>query len=322
MPSVLLRRGNIFTNPCDLVVLPSSAKGTVSDWTKQHLDTHSIPMPTPHRRLGDVEVLPFPGTGNLASYVAFAAAVLNNYSSPETILEISSRVADLTHSNPLIRYVQVPLLGTGAGGLDSITSAEALLNGFYYSAHPLSTMHIHVPFQDVYDSLMRHFEGLAASIPSAKGAPQNPAEQKINSGLKTFLCHSSQDKEQIRRIYRDLKKAGMMPWLDEEHILPGQPWEETLKDAVRTADVVLTCLSSSSVTKKGYVQKEIREVLEVALELPADQIFVIPVRLDDCEVPRELRKWQYVDLFAENGFFKLLRPLHLCAQTKAARGQQ
>lgn len=250
MPSVLLRRGNIFTNPCDLVILPSSAKGTVADWTKQHMDAHGIPMPTPHRKLGDLEVLPFPGTGNLASYVAFAASVLNDYSSPEAILEISNRIAELTHSNSMIRYVQTPLLGTGAGRLESITSAEALLNGFYYSAHPLSTMHIHVPFQDVYNSLMRHFEDMAITFPSAAAAPQNKQEHMLTSALKIFLCHSSQDKEQVRYIYRELKKAGMAPWLDEEHILPGQHWEDTLKDAVRNTDVVLTCLSTGSVTKK------------------------------------------------------------------------
>lgn len=320
MPSVLLRRGNIFSTPCDLVILPSSAKGSVSDWTKGLMKEHGIPMPTPHRRLGDLEVLPFPGSGNLACYVAFAASVLNDYSSPETILEISSHIAELTHSNPMIRHIQTPLLGTGAGGLSSATSAEALLNGFYYSAHPLSTMHIHVPFQDVYDSLMRQFETLATSIPSISATPQVGQEHILYSGLKTFLCHSSKDKEQIRTIYRELKKAGITPWLDEEHILPGQHWEETLKDAVRDADVVLVCLSTSSVTKRGYVQKELRDVLEVALELPPEQIFVIPVRLDDCEVPRELKKWQYVDLFDEKGFFKLLRSLRLCAQTKAARG--
>jgi hypothetical protein len=286
------------------------------------MDTHGIPMPTPHRKLGDLEVLPFPGTGNLASYVAFAASVLNDYSSPEAIMEISSRIAELTHSNSMIRYVQSPLLGTGAGRLDSITSAEALLNGFYYSAHPLSTMHIHVPYQDVYDSLMRHFEDLANSIPSAALAQQKTQENALTSGLKIFLCHSSQDKEQIRIIYRELKKAGMAPWLDEEHILPGQHWEDTLKTSVRNADVVLACLSRGSVNKRGYIQKELREILEVALELPPDQIFVIPVRLDDCEVPRELKKWQYVDFFTENGFFKLLRSLHLCVQTKAARANK
>jgi hypothetical protein len=238
------------------------------------METHGIPMPTPHRKLGDLEVLPFPGTGNLASYVAFAASVLNDYSSPEAILEISNRIAELTLSNHLIRYIQIPLLGTGAGGLDSITSADALFNGFYHSAHPLSTMHIHVPFQDVYDSLMRHFEDLAMSIPSSSTQSRNKNEHKLTSGLKIFLCHSSQDREQIRQIYRELKKAGTAPWLDEEDILPGQPWEETLKNAVRNADVVLACVSSGSVNKRGYVQKELREILEVALELPPDQIFV------------------------------------------------
>jgi hypothetical protein len=51
------------------------------------------------------------------------------------------------------------------------------------------------------------------------------------------------------------------------------------------------------VTKEGYVQKEIRKVLDIALEKPEETIFIIPLRLDDCELPRRLRTWQYVDYF-------------------------
>lgn len=38
-------------------------------------------------------------------------------------------------------------------------------------------------------------------------------------------------------------------------------------------------------------------MLDVALEQPDETIFIIPLRLDDCEVPERLNKWQWLNLF-------------------------
>jgi hypothetical protein len=63
---------------------------------------------------------------------------------------------------------------------------------------------------------------------------------------------------------------------------------------------VVVCLSTRSVGKEGYIQKELRFVLDIALEKPEGSIFVIPLRLENCEIPRRLRSWQYADYFPEN----------------------
>ena len=52
--------------------------------------------------------------------------------------------------------------------------------------------------------------------------------------------------------------------------------------------------------KKRYVQKELRYAREISLEKPEETIFLIPLRLDECEVPRWLRFYQWVDYFREN----------------------
>jgi len=116
--------------------------------------------------------------------------------------------------------------------------------------------------------------------------------------LRVFLCHSSQDKPIIRELYQRLLAEGWIdPWLDKEKLLPGQDWEIEIEKSVETADVVIVCLSKSSVEKEGYYQKEIKKVLDVADEKPEGTIFIIPLRLDDCQPPRRLAKWQYVDYF-------------------------
>jgi len=82
---------------------------------------------------------------------------------------------------------------------------------------------------------------------------------------------------------------------------------------VEAADVVIICLSKSSVQKEGYYQKEIRKVLDVADEKPEGTIFIIPLRLDDCQVPHRLAKWQYEDYFPveqqEQAYKRLLQSL-------------
>jgi hypothetical protein len=124
-----------------------------------------------------------------------------------------------------------------------------------------------------------------------------------------FLCHASEDKETIRHLYTQLRDVGFTPWLDEEDLLPGERWEERIREAVKRSAAVLVCLSSSSTTKRGFVQKEIRLALDVADELPDGSIFVVPVRLTHCAVPERLARWQYVDLYHPRGFERLTTAL-------------
>jgi outer membrane protein assembly factor BamD (BamD/ComL family) len=136
--------------------------------------------------------------------------------------------------------------------------------------------------------------------------------------LKVFLCHASGDKPPVRELYKRLTTEGVDAWLDQEKLLPGQDWRMEIPRAVREADVVVICLSKKSITKEGYVQKEIKFALDIAEEKPEGTIFLIPARLEDCIVPDRLNRWQWVDLDDDNGFIKLLRSLKLRADAVEA----
>src|SRR5574341_2652306 len=135
-----------------------------------------------------------------------------------------------------------------------------------------------------------------------------------NRKLKVFLCHSKGDMPKVRELYRRLVAESFDAWLDEEKLMPGQDWDLEIRKAVREADVVVVCLSNGSVTKAGYVQKEIRFALDVADEQPEGAIYLIPARLEDCQVPSRLDKWQWVNLFEEKGYKKLTTSLELRAK--------
>jgi formylglycine-generating enzyme required for sulfatase activity len=138
---------------------------------------------------------------------------------------------------------------------------------------------------------------------------------KRTSPLRIFLCHSSGDKPAVRNLYQRLSSDGFDPWLDEEKLLPGQEWKIEIPKAVKTSDVVIVCLSQKAINKSGYVQKEIKFALDKAEEQPEGTISLIPLKLEECDVPERLQRWQWVNLFEEKGHERLMRSLQMRAET-------
>jgi len=127
--------------------------------------------------------------------------------------------------------------------------------------------------------------------------------------LNVFLCHGKEDKETVKSLYRHLRAAGLQPWMDDVDLGPGDEWDSAIRKAIKAADVVLACMSSTSVSKTGYVQKEIRFALDRADEQPEGAVFIMPVRLDPCTMPERLSKYQWVDLFKRREKQRLVNAL-------------
>lgn len=124
-----------------------------------------------------------------------------------------------------------------------------------------------------------------------------------------FICHASEDKPLVRELYNRLTQDGIDAWLDEEKLLPGQDWQLEISKAVKNSEVILVVLSSQSVKKAGYVQKEIKLALDVSREKPEGTIYLIPARLDDCAVPDSLKNYHWVNLFDNKGYERLKQAL-------------
>jgi len=122
-----------------------------------------------------------------------------------------------------------------------------------------------------------------------------------------FLCHAKEDIQFVRSLYHRLKQENLSPWLDEIDILPGQNWDIEIQRAIKNTDFALICLSSISVQKKGYLNKEIKWALDRQSEMPEGNIFVIPVKIEPCTLEHRLSGIHSVDLFEENGFQKLIQ---------------
>ena len=127
--------------------------------------------------------------------------------------------------------------------------------------------------------------------------------------LSVFICHSSEDELIARDLYHRLSADGIVPWLDVESILAGQDWKLEIKKAIEASDVFIACLSEGSINKEGVVQTEIKYALEVDAKQPEGRIFLIPLRIEACEIPYGLRSKHWVDYFEPDGYERLLRSL-------------
>lgn len=115
-----------------------------------------------------------------------------------------------------------------------------------------------------------------------------------------FLAYAAEDGPQVDRLFTALEKAGFQPWMDRRKLLPGQNWPRAIEGAIETADFFVACLSQRAVSKRGTFQSEVRYALECARSAPLEDIYFIPIRLDDCKVPPQIEKQlQYIDLFPD-----------------------
>jgi MoxR-like ATPase len=149
----------------------------------------------------------------------------------------------------------------------------------------------------------------ATSRPVTATRRATPAEP-----VRVFISYAREDAGFARRLYDDLARHGHAPWLDRELLLPGQNWRLVIQDAIRQSALFLALLSARSVSKAGYVQKEMRQALDVLEEMPPGTVYVVPTRIEDCEPAHDvLRDLHWVDLFPsyDDGFRRILQVIDL-----------
>ena len=114
----------------------------------------------------------------------------------------------------------------------------------------------------------------------------------MKATTQIFLSYAREDEEKVENLYRKLSDAGFKPWMDKKDILPGEKWKSSIQTAIRRSDFFLACLSVNSVNKRGFLQKEIKDALDIWQEMLDSDIYLIPVRLEDCEAPERLGDFQ------------------------------
>lgn len=117
---------------------------------------------------------------------------------------------------------------------------------------------------------------------------------------KVFLSYAREDVRYARRLYLDLSTRGADVWIDSERLTGGQNWKLEIQGAIESSDYVVALLSTHSLSKRGFVQKELRLALDARDQMPEDTNYFIPVRVDDVPVrsPR-IREISWIDAFGD-----------------------
>lgn len=107
-----------------------------------------------------------------------------------------------------------------------------------------------------------------------------------------FLSHNSADKEFVRKLSTDLKKAGIEFWLDEVEMKVGDSLIDRISKGIGNCKYLAVVLSPHSVNSE-WVKREV----EIALnsEISGRRLIVLPVLVKDCVIPEFLKGKVYAD---------------------------
>ncbi len=128
-----------------------------------------------------------------------------------------------------------------------------------------------------------------------------------------FISYAREDFKQVSELRQRLKDEGFTTWMDKVDLLAGQRWRPAIEQAVRESHFFVLCLSNRTVSKRSFVQREIKMALDLWQGMLEDDIFLIPVLLEHIEpseIPVSIREIGWVFLFEEDGWDDLLRALN------------
>ncbi|MGW2864518.1 toll/interleukin-1 receptor domain-containing protein [Streptomyces sp. NPDC001205] len=108
---------------------------------------------------------------------------------------------------------------------------------------------------------------------------------------RAFLSHASEDKASFTEpLARRLAELGVYPWLDRWEMQPGDSLIQRIFTELAQASAVVVVLSSVSV-QKPWVREELDSAAVRRIE---EGTRLIPIRLDEVEVPAPLRHLVWV----------------------------
>jgi len=139
---------------------------------------------------------------------------------------------------------------------------------------------------------------LSLYVPKIKGYVQGTRNKSDVSNSKTaspsvFLSHSHKDKSIVQRICRDLRARGITVWLDSAEMSVGDSLIRKISQAVKETDFVAAIISNSSVTSE-WVLTELSQAMNK--EINQKKVVILPIRIDDCEMPPFLEAKYSIDL--------------------------
>ena len=121
-----------------------------------------------------------------------------------------------------------------------------------------------------------------------------------------FISHSSVDKPFVNKLSLDLVNRGFPVWYDSWEISFADSLLDKIYNALDESFFLIVVLSKNSIKSK-WVTKELNAAL--AKEDDLNRKFVLPIKIDDCEVPLKILDRVFLDF--SNSYLRNLEVLDL-----------
>jgi len=124
-----------------------------------------------------------------------------------------------------------------------------------------------------------------------------------------FISYVREDSLLVDQLQRTLQAAGIPVWRDTADLWPGEDWRMKIRRAITNkALVFIACFSQASFARGiSYQNEELTLAIEQLRLRAPDDPWLIPVRLNECEIPdrdigggRTLTSIQRVDFFGDH----------------------
>lgn len=135
---------------------------------------------------------------------------------------------------------------------------------------------------------------------------------------KVFVSYATEDLDAAHGIADLLLRWGFPVWFDRLCLLPGDDWGTEIDEGVETSQAVVVLISTHSVAKTGYLNRELTHIYEQAMLRPAGAAFIFPVLLDGTQAPRAMRRLQWIDWRKENERSDLKAALEAMTEQRGA----
>lgn len=214
--------------------------------------------------------------------------------------EVSNRI-DVFYSGTRVQNVEfrVEIRAVSIHFIELMAAFARRCNAVLVSAHSLAII------DPTREQILRYLVRSGANavwdrLFGAEGAVSPSGAPKI------FLSYSSADKPFVARLANDLRAGRVRVWFDQWELKVGDSLTQRIQAGIAESSWLAVVLSKNSVNSE-WVKKELAAAQ--AKELHKRSIFILPLVIDDCEIPVFLLDKVYADFrdSYEHGFESLVR---------------
>lgn len=309
---IKILKGSVFDSKCDLLVVPCNNYGGITSFVRKELLANNIPIFTESSKPGDIFFYNSVGDFSNASVIGYAAAVdaEKQSSSKEIIRLILQQIKSYCELQSLSK-INIPLLGTGAGGLSPIDSFSVMKEEFESNSNCVLC---------VYAISNESFLTISNNQQTSIGR-----DTSVIKKPRVFISYTgidAENKKWVKWLCYKLREAGVDAHVDMFHLKPGQDLPQWMTNEIIMADKVILIgdkyYAEKADNRKGGVGWETMLIQGDMLNNQLQDKYVVIVRTKDIDaglpiyIKSKYSFYWYNDETVKKEFDNLLLYLYDC----------